>query len=137
MPRLVGIDLPENKVLYVALQKIYGVGEARAKMVASKAKLDPNLKVKELKAADVSELTAALSEFNLEGDLKKEIRDNIMRLRSTGTYRGVRHNMGLPVRGQKTRTNARTRKGRRKTVGSMTKEMRAKMDTAAPAAATK
>lgn len=134
MPRLVGVDLPENKALFIALRKIYGVGRARALKVIAQTKLNPHQKVSELKASDITNLTTALAEFNLEGDLKKQIRDNIMRLKSTGTYRGLRHNMGLPVRGQKTRTNARTRKGRRKTVGSMTKETRAKMETPTPAA---
>jgi small subunit ribosomal protein S13 len=137
MPRLVGVDLPENKALFIALQQIYGVGKTRANKVIKKAKLEPHRIVKDLKPAEISELTAALSGLILEGDLKKMIRDNIMRLKSTGSYRGMRHNMGLPVRGQNTRSNARSRKGRRKTVGSMTKEMRAKMDTPAPAAAAK
>jgi small subunit ribosomal protein S13 len=128
MPRLVGIDLPEDKALQIALQKIYGVGKSRALDIISKANLEPNSKVKELKPADITKLSDALSEMPLEGDLKKIIRDNILRLKAAGAYRGLRHNMGLPVRGQRTRTNARTRKGRRKTVGSMTKEMRTKME---------
>ena len=129
MPRLVGIDLPENKAVPIALQKIYGIGKTRANQIVKKVKLDPTSKVKDLKPAEITELTNALSEYILEGDLKKMVRDNIMRMPSTGTYRGLRHSMGLPVRGQHTRTNARTRKGRRKTVGSMTKEMRTKMET--------
>lgn len=132
MPRIVGVDLPENKTVYYALQNIYGVGRSRSKDILTTIKLSETKMVKDLSSQEINDINAALSKFNVEGDLRKFIRDNIQRLRSIGAYRGMRHNMGLPVRGQKTRTNARTRKGRRKTVGSMTKEMRAKLD--APAA---
>lgn len=131
MPRIVGVDLPENKSVYYALQNIYGVGKSRSADILSDIKIEQTKLVKDLTSAEINDINAALSKFNLEGDLRKFIRDNIQRLKAIGAYRGLRHNMGLPVRGQKTRTNARTRKGKRKTVGSMTKEMRAKLDTAA------
>lgn len=131
MPRIVGVDLPENKTVYYALQNIYGVGKSRAKDILVAVKVNETKIVKDLSSQEINDITAALSKFNVEGDLRKFIRDNIQRLKAIGAYRGMRHNMGLPVRGQKTRTNARTRKGKRKTVGSMTKEMRAKLDAAA------
>jgi small subunit ribosomal protein S13 len=131
MPRIVGVDLPETKSVYYALQNIYGVGNSRSRDILADIKIDQKKLVKDLTSQEINDINAALSKFNLEGDLRKFIRDNIQRLKAIGAYRGLRHNMGLPVRGQKTRTNARTRKGKRKTVGSMTKEMRAKLDTAA------
>lgn len=131
MPRIVGVDLPETKTIYYALQNIYGVGNSRSRDILADIKIDQKKLVKDLTSQEINDINAALSKFNLEGDLRKFIRDNIQRLKAIGAYRGLRHNMGLPVRGQKTRTNARTRKGKRKTVGSMTKEMRAKLDTAA------
>lgn len=131
MPRIVGVDLPENKPVYYALQNIYGVGKSRSSDILSELKIDEKKLIKDLNSQEINDITAALSKFNVEGDLRKFIRDNIQRLKAIGAYRGLRHNMGLPVRGQKTRTNARTRKGKRKTVGSMTKEMRAKLDAPA------
>lgn len=131
MPRLVGVDLPEKKNIYYALQNIYGVGPSRSEAVLKSINIELTKKVKDLTTKDINDLTAALTAFNLEGDLRKYIRENIQRLRSIGSYRGLRHSMGLPTHGQRTRRNARTRKGKRKTVGSMTKEMRAKLDAAA------
>lgn len=130
MARIYGVDLPENKKVEVALTYVYGIGSATAKNVCKTLKFDPAMKVKELTTTQVQQITKELEGKPIEGDLRKYIHDNIQRLRSIGAYRGLRHNMGLPVRGQRTKTNARTRKGKRKTVGSMTKEMRAKLETA-------
>ena len=119
MPRVIGIDIPDNKRLEVSLTYVYGIGRYRSKEILSKLNLDPNMKAKELTSDDVARLNSMLqSEYILEGDLKRQVQNNIKRLVSTNSYRGQRHRSGLPVRGQRTRSNARTRKGRRKTVAN-------------------
>lgn len=127
MLRLVGIDLPENKRIEVALTYVYGIGPKISKIILDKAKIDPNLRAKDLTAVDVAKLQKIIEEFKVEGDLRKEIRENIQRLKRIGSYRGSRHAAGLPVRGQRTRTNARTLRGKRKTIGAMKKEDAAKV----------
>lgn len=127
MLRLVGIDLPENKRIEVALTYVYGIGPKISKIILEKAKIDVNLRAKDLKAEDVAKLQKILEEFKVEGDLRKEVRENIQRLKRIGSYRGSRHSAGLPVRGQRTRTNARTLRGKRKTIGAMKKEDAAKV----------
>ncbi len=129
MLRLVGIDLPENKRIEVALTYVYGIGPKVSKIILEKAKIDGNMRAKTLSAADVAKLQKILEEFKVEGDLRKEIRENIQRLKRIGSYRGSRHSAGLPVRGQRTRTNARTLRGKRKTIGAMKKEDAAKVET--------
>lgn len=126
MLRLVGIDLPENKRIEVALTYVYGIGPKISLKILEMTKIDPNLRAKELTAADVAKLQKAIEEFKVEGDLRKDIRENIQRLKRIGSYRGSRHAAGLPVRGQRTRTNARTLRGKRKTIGAMKKEDAAK-----------
>lgn len=126
MLRLVGIDLPENKRIEVALTYVYGIGPKVSLKILEMTKIDPNLRAKELTAADVAKLQKAIEEFKVEGDLRKDIRENIQRLKRIGSYRGSRHAAGLPVRGQRTRTNARTLRGKRKTIGAMKKEDAAK-----------
>lgn len=128
MLRLVGIDLPENKRIEVALTYVYGIGPKISKTLLSTCKIDINTRAKDLKAEDVAKLQKALESFKVEGDLRKEIRENIQRLKRIGSYRGSRHSMGLPVRGQRTRTNARTLRGKRKTIGAMKKEDAAKIE---------
>ncbi len=128
MLRLVGIDLPENKRIEVALTYVYGIGPKISKIILEKAKIDLNLRAKELSAADVAKLQKILEEFKVEGDLRKEIRENVQRLKRIGSYRGSRHAAGLPTRGQRTRTNARTLRGKRKTIGAMKKEEAAKVE---------
>ncbi len=127
MLRLVGIDLPEDKRIEVALTYVYGVGPKISKIILEKAKVDGNIRAKALSAIDVAKIQKILEEFKVEGDLRKEIRENIQRLKRIGTYRGSRHTAGLPTRGQRTRTNARTLRGKRKTIGAMKKEDAAKL----------
>ena len=127
MLRLVGIDLPENKRIVIALTYVYGIGPKVAKKILEKAKISEDLRAKDLTAVDVAKLQKIIEEFKVEGDLRKEIRENIQRLKRIASYRGSRHSAGLPVRGQRTRTNARTLRGKRKTIGAMKKEDAAKV----------
>jgi small subunit ribosomal protein S13 len=127
MLRLVGIDLPENKRIEVALTYVYGIGPKIARIILDRAKIDVNTRAKNLTAADVAKLQKIIEEYKVEGDLRKEIRENVQRLKRIGTYRGARHSAGLPTRGQRTRTNARTLRGKRKTIGAMKKEDAAKV----------
>lgn len=114
MARIAGIDLPGNKIAEVGLTYIYGIGRARARKILRAAGVPFYTKIKDLTEAQVSEIRKIIeSEGKIEGDLKKEIQMNIKRLISIGCYRGIRHKLGLPVRGQRTHTNARTRKGPR------------------------
>ena len=118
MPRVLGIDIPGRKRLEYALRYIYGIGPTLAREVIEKAKLDPAKKADDLTDEDIQHLVAVLqSDYNIEGDLRRETSASIRRLISIGSYRGIRHRRGLPVRGQRTKTNARTRKGAKRTVG--------------------
>lgn len=128
MLRLVGIDLPENKRIEVALTYVYGIGPKISALILDKAKINVNTRAKDLSATDIAKLQKIIEEFKVEGDLRKEIRENIQRLKRIGSYRGSRHAVGLPVRGQRTRTNARTLRGKRKTIGAMKKEDAAKVE---------
>jgi small subunit ribosomal protein S13 len=120
MARIAGIDLPKEKRIEIALTYIYGIGLALSKKVLAKASVNPNVRVKNLKDDEIARIQNTINSDNLkvEGDLRREVSMNIKRLIDIGTYRGSRHRKGLPVRGQRTKTNARTRKGPRKTVGS-------------------
>lgn len=112
MARILGVDIPRNKVLRIALQKIYGVGPSVAEAVLVKTNIDANKSSNDLTEEEANEIRLALeSQFLVEGDLRREIGLNIKRLKDLGCYRGIRHRKGLPVRGQRTHTNARTRKG--------------------------
>ena len=118
MPRVLGIDIPGRKQLEYSLRYIYGIGPSLAKEVCKKANLDPSMKADALKDEDIQSLVHVLqNEYRIEGDLRREVSANIRRLVSIGCYRGRRHRSGLPVRGQRTKTNARTRKGAKRTVG--------------------
>lgn len=122
MPRVIGIDIPPNKRLVISLTYIYGIGKAVSEEIIKKLELDPNMKAQNLTDDQVSKLNAMLqSEYVVEGDLRRQIQNNIKRLISIGSYRGTRHRVGLPVRGQRTRCNARTRKGKKKTVAGKKK----------------
>ncbi|MFY7843102.1 MAG: 30S ribosomal protein S13 [Rhabdochlamydiaceae bacterium] len=122
MPRVIGIDIPDNKRLEISLTYIYGVGKCLSNEIIAKLGLDPNMKANKLTGDDVARLNAILqSEYIVEGDLRRQIQSNIKRLVSIHCYRGIRHRVGLPVRGQRTRTNTRTRKGKRKTVANKKK----------------
>src|SRR3989338_5924812 len=114
MPRIVGVEVPKEKRIEVALTYIFGVGCSNAKAILAKAQIDPNKRAKDLLDDEVSRLTHAIqSDYKVEGDLRREISGNIKRFMDIGSYRGLRHKKGLPVRGQRSRTNARTRKGPR------------------------
>lgn len=121
MPRLMGVDVPGRKRIEYALRYIHGIGPARSKIVLEKTKIDPAKKADDLTADEIRSVIAVIQEnFHVEGDLRREVSQNIRRLISTGSYRGTRHRKGLPVRGQRTKTNARTRKGgKRGTVGAV------------------
>ena len=117
MARVAGVDLPRTKRVEVALTYIYGIGPARAKRIIEKAGIKPEVRVKDLSEEEGAKIAKVIdSEGNVEGDLRKEVAMNIKRLMEIGSYRGIRHRKGLPVRGQRTRTNARTRRGAKKTV---------------------
>ncbi len=119
MPRLFGVDIPDHKRIEASLPYIYGIGPTRAQEILAKAEVDPNLRANKLTHEQINKITHVISEnkYVIEGDLRREIQQNIRRLMAIGSYRGMRHKRGLPVRGQRTSTNARTRKGPRKTVG--------------------
>jgi len=120
MPRILGVDVPNNKRLDIALRYIYGVGPARAQEVCTRTQIDPATRAGELTEAQVAQIAQTLQEgFVVEGDLRRQVAQDIRRLTSIGCYRGQRHKRQLPVRGQRTRTNARTRKGSKKTVGAI------------------
>jgi small subunit ribosomal protein S13 len=116
MARIAGINLPNQKHTWVALTAIYGIGNTRARDICASAGVNPATKVKDLTDAEVDKLRAQVTKLTVEGDLRRQISMNIKRLMDLGTYRGMRHRRGLPVRGQRTRTNARSRKGPRKGV---------------------
>jgi small subunit ribosomal protein S13 len=117
MARLIGVEVPDQKKIGISLRYIYGIGPTTAVQVCEKAGVDPNVRAKDLNDEQLSHLTTALQGYKMEGDLRREVQQNIKRLMSINCYRGTRHKKGLPVRGQRTSTNARTRKGPRKTVG--------------------
>ena len=118
MARIAGVDLPREKRVETALTYIFGVGLTTSKTILAKTGVDPDLRVRDLTEGDVARLREVLErEYRVEGDLRRQIQMNIRRLSEIGCYRGIRHRRGLPVRGQRTRTNARMRKGPRRTVG--------------------
>lgn len=119
MPRVIGIDIPDKKRLVISLTYIYGIGKRTAYEVVSKLALNPDMKAKDLTQEEIAKLNALLqSEYAVEGDLRRQVQNNIKRLISINSYRGLRHRLGLPVRGQRTRSNARTRKGKKKTIAN-------------------
>ena len=116
MARIAGINIPLQKHIVVALQSIYGVGRTRAIEICEAANVPQNTKVGDLSEPEIEALRTATAKFTVEGDLRREVSMNVKRLMDLGTYRGIRHRRGLPLRGQRTRTNARTRKGPRRAV---------------------
>lgn len=116
MARIAGINIPLNKHVVIALTSIYGIGNTRARKICEAAGVAPHTQVKELAEPEVANLRTAVAQFVVEGDLRREISMNIKRLMDLGCYRGIRHRRGLPMRGQRTRTNARTRKGPRRPI---------------------
>lgn len=122
MARISGVDLPREKRVEIGLTYIYGIGRTSANRILAEAKVSPDTRVKDLTDDEVKSIAAAITELQtVEGDLRREIAMNIKRLQEIGCYRGIRHRKSLPVRGQKTKTNARTRKGPRKTVANKKK----------------
>ncbi|MBI3342392.1 30S ribosomal protein S13 [Candidatus Curtissbacteria bacterium] len=132
MARIAGIDLPSEKRIEAALPYIYGVGPVLAKKILDECAIDPDTRTKSLSEDQINKLQRAVENFKVEGDLRREVQNNIKRLQEIGAYRGIRHSRGLPARGQRTRTNARTKRGKRITIGTVRKEVVAK---AAPATA--
>ena len=116
MARIVGINIPTNKHIVIGLQSIFGIGETRSKLICQTLKLDPSIKVSDLTEDQLESIRTTITQFEVEGDLRREIAMNIKRLRDLGCYRGIRHRKGLPLRGQRTKTNARTRKGPRRLI---------------------
>jgi small subunit ribosomal protein S13 len=122
MPRVAGADIPKKKRLIIALTYVYGIGPKRSQDVIKALKLSEDMKAEELTEAQVGQITSHLQNtYLVEGDLRREVQSNIKRLITIGSYRGMRHRLGLPVRGQRTSTNARTRKGKKKTVANKKK----------------
>ena len=122
MPRIAGVDLPANKRVEIALTYIYGIGRSSAEHIVAEAEIDPLTRMRDVTEEEAARLREIIErDYVIEGDKRREVVSNIQRLVEIGTYRGQRHRRGLPVRGQRTRTNARTRKGRRKTVAGKKK----------------
>lgn len=127
MARIAGIDLPNEKRVEAALPYIYGIGLTLSKKIIADCGLDPNKRTKNLTEDEINKLQKAIEIYKVEGDLRREVQGNIKRLKEIGAYRGVRHSKNLPVRGQRTRVNARTKRGKRLTIGTVRKEVVARM----------
>ncbi len=121
MARIAGIDIPKNKRGVIALTYIFGVGRSRAKEILASAKVDANIKVQDWNDEQIANIREQVGTFTIEGELRSETQLNIKRLMDIGCYRGIRHRVGLPLRGQRTKNNSRTRKGKRKTVANKKK----------------
>lgn len=130
MPRILGVDIPGKKRIEISLRYIYGIGPAKALEIVKKAKITLGTKADDLTAEQIASITTMLqNDYLVEGDLRRAIMQDVRRLTAIGSYRGVRHRRGLPVRGQRTKTNARTRKGRRLTVGAIRDKTQRKLAT--------
>lgn len=116
MARIAGVNIPDNKHLVISLTSIYGIGRTRAAEICQRLSIDPTTKVRNVDEADIERIREEVARFTVEGDLRREVAMNIKRLMDLGCYRGIRHRRGLPLRGQRTKTNARTRKGPRRPV---------------------
>lgn len=127
MARIAGVELQDNWTVNYALTRIKGIGWSSSKKIITSLKFNPRLRISELSSEDIANVASKLEDYPIEGDLVRQVRTNITRLQTIGSYRGIRHGRGLPVRGQRTRSNARTKRGKRKTVGAFRKEMLSKM----------
>ncbi len=117
MARISGVDLPRNERVEIGLTRVYGIGRSSSQKILARAKVDPNTRVRDLAEDEVTRIRSIIdAEYKVEGDLRREVTQNIKRLQEIGCYRGIRHRRNLPVRGQRTRTNARTKRGPRRTV---------------------
>lgn len=133
MIRLAGVDLQENKRVDIGLTYIYGIGRSNVVGLLKAVNVEPSRRIKTLTDEEVNKIAKIVEkDYMVEGDLRRSVADNIKRLKEIGAYRGVRHIRGLPSRGQRTRSNARTKRGKRKTIGAMKKDDRAKLDTKTP-----
>lgn len=129
MARIFGVDLPNEKRIEASLPYIYGIGPTLAKKIIKDCNLDPDKRTKSLTEEEINKLQKEMEKYKVEGDLRREIQGNIKRLQEIGTYRGMRHSKNLPARGQRTRTNARTKRGKRITIGTVRKDVVQKMGT--------
>lgn len=127
MTRIAGVEIPSEKRLEASLTYIYGIGNSLAKKIIHESKLDPDKRAKNLTEPEINTLQKALEKYKIEGDLKREVQSNIKRLQEIASYRGTRHSKNLPVRGQRTRVNARTKRGKRITIGTVRKEVAVKI----------
>lgn len=127
MPRIAGVDIPSEKRVDIGLRLIYGVGKSNVYPILTAAKIDPARRIKELNEEEINRLQKLIEGYKVEGDLRREIQENIKRLKEIGSYRGMRHSHNLPARGQRTRSNARTKRGRRSTVGAIRKKAAERM----------
>ncbi|OGD85741.1 30S ribosomal protein S13 [Candidatus Curtissbacteria bacterium RBG_16_39_7] len=127
MARIAGVELPDEKRIEVSLSYVYGIGPSLAKKIMSKVNIDSNKRTQDLTDKEVTKITKELENYTIEGDLMREVTDHIKRLQEIQSYRGLRHLKNLPVRGQRTRTNARTKRGKRVTIGTVRREIVAKM----------
>lgn len=127
MARIAGVNLPDTKRVDIGLTYLFGIGRSNVVQLIKNANIGGDKRIKDLTDEEISRIQKALENFKIEGDLRQEINQNIKRVEEIGAYRGIRHRRGLPVRGQRTRSNARTRRGRRKTVGTIRKEFAVKM----------
>jgi small subunit ribosomal protein S13 len=121
--RYVGVEIPDDKKLKIGLTNIYGIGRARAMDILERAKIDPDKELKDITGEEESRLRSLLDELQLEGELRQDVRRNVKRLKDINCYRGIRHKKGLPVRGQRTRCNAHTRKGKSLPVGGLKRKL--------------
>ena len=128
--RIVGVNIPDEKRIDIGLSYIYGIGRSNVIDVLKKAEVDPAKRSKTLTEDEIKRLTRVLDAYKIEGDLRADIAADVRRLKEIGSYRGLRHTRGLPARGQRTRSNARTKRGKRATIGAIKKEVMAKMEAA-------
>lgn len=131
--RISSVTIPDNKRVDIALTYIYGIGRSNVLPVLKDSQIDPSKKAKDLTEEEIKRVTKVLETYKIEGDLKADVAADIRRLKETGSYRGIRHTKGLPGRGQRTRSNARTKRGKRLTIGAIKKEVAAKMEASAKA----
>lgn len=124
MPRIAGVDIPENRKVDIALTYIYGIGRNNVLDILSQAKVDASKRAKDLSNDELSKLARIIDKINVEGNLRKQVRENIQRLKHINTYRGSRHAKNLPVKGQRTKTNSRTKRGKRMTIGAVSKDQK-------------
>ena len=132
MTRILGVDIPSEKRLEASMPYIFGIGPSLAKKIITDCNLDPNKRAKNLNEEEINKLQKEIEKYKIEGDLRREIQANIKRLQEIGSYRGTRHTKNLPARGQRTRVNARTKRGKRVTIGTVRKEVTVKAAVAKP-----